>query len=169
MKKPLLILALLGTVSYGAYRLVGSSETKSEQAPVAQDGEQLVLDRIWIDHIPRNDRDTILVFAAISEEPFGVFQAASQWKGAYELFRYEASGNTLKVVYPQTNDKENVKHNARRCSENQMDFCLELSGGRGVKRYYSRKGWEIDNVHSAAELADRTDHFLSTLVLKNEK
>lgn len=168
MKKQLLILALLGTVSYGAYRLVGSSDSKTE-APVATDGEQLVLDRIWIDHIPKNDRDTIQVFAAISEEPFGVFQAASTWKGSYELFRYEASGNTLKIVYPQSNDKDTVKHNARRCSENQMDFCLELSGGsRGVKRYYSRKGWEIDNVHSPAELADRVDHAMQTLTLKNQ-
>ena len=165
MKKHLMILALLGTVSYGGYRLLGSSSTKTE-APVAQDGETLTLDRIWIDHIPKNDRDTIQVFAAISEEPFGVFQAASSWKGAYELFRYEAKGNELRVVYPQSNDRETVKHNARRCSENQMDFCLELSGGKGVKRYYSRKGWEIENVTSARELADRTEAILSTLVTK---
>jgi hypothetical protein len=162
MKKPLLILALMGTVSYGAYRMLGSSETKSE-APVAQDGEQLVLDRIWIDHIPKNDRDTVQVFVAISEEPFGVFQAASSWKGAYELFRYEAHGNELRVVYPQTNSRETVKHNAKRCSENQMDFCLELSGGKGVKRYYSRKGWEIENVSSAAELQVHTEALLTTL------
>lgn len=165
MKKQILILALLGTVSYGGYRLLGSSGTKTE-ASVVQDGETLVLDRIWIDHIPKNDRDTIQVFAAISEEPFGVFQAASTWKGAYEMFRYEAKGNELKVVYPQSNDRETVKHNARRCSENQMDFCLELSGGKGVKRYYSRKGWEIENVTSARELADRTEAVLSTLVTK---
>jgi hypothetical protein len=160
MKKPLLILALMGTVSYGAYRMM-SSPTQSE-APVAQDGEQLVLDRIWIDHIPKNDRDTIQVFVAISEEPFGVFQAASQWKGNYELFRYEAHGNELRVVYPQDNKRDTVKHNARRCSENQMDFCLELSGGKGVKRYYSRKGWEIENVSSAADLAARTEAVLTT-------
>jgi len=97
MKKPLLILALLGTVSYGAYRMLGSS---SEQ-PAVNHGEPLVLDRIWIDHIPKNDRDTIQVFAAISEEPFGLFQAASAWKGAYELFRYEAKGHVLRIVYPQ--------------------------------------------------------------------
>jgi hypothetical protein len=162
MKKQLLALALLGTVSYGAYRLIGSSSTDTP-APVVNDGEQLVLDRIWIDHIPKNDRDTIQVFAAISEEPFGVFQAASSWKGNYELFRYEPSGNQLKIVYPQTNDRETVKHNARRCSENQMDFCLELSGGsRGVKRYYSRKGWEIENVKTLSDLHDRTDALMAT-------
>jgi hypothetical protein len=161
MKKPLLILALMGTVSYGGYRMLSSPE--QSEAPVAQDGEQLVLDRIWIDHIPKNDRDTIQVFAAISEEPFGVFQAASSWKGNYELFRYEAHGNELRVIYPQDGKRESVKHNARRCSENQMDFCLELSGGKGVKRYYSRKGWEIENVSSAGDLAARTEALLTTL------
>jgi hypothetical protein len=162
MKKPLLTLALLGTLSYGAYRMFGS---ESKPAPVAQaaETEQLTLDRIWIDHIPRNERDTIQVFAAITEEPFGVFQAASQWKGAYEMFRYEAHGDELRVLYPQNNDRETVKHSARRCNEGSFDFCLELKGGRGVKKYYSRKGWEIENVHSAAELNDRTDHVLSTL------
>jgi len=167
MKKPLLILALLGTVSYGAYRLVGSETKTQAEAPVAQDGEQLVLDRIWIDHIPRNDRDTVNVFAAISEEPFGVFQAASSWKGAYELFRYEGKGNELKIHYPQSNDRETVKHKATRCSENQMDFCLEMSGGsRGVKRYYSRKGWEIEHGATAREITDRTEAVLSTLTEK---
>lgn len=161
MKKPLLILALMGAVSYGGYRLLGSS---SSEQPVANDGRELVLDRIWIDHIPKTDRDTIQVFAALSEEPFGVFQAASTWKGQYEVFRHEAKGNELRVVYPQTNDRETIKHNARRCSENQMDFCLELSGGsRGVKRYYSRKGWEIEHAASAREVAERTEAVLSSL------
>ena len=164
MKKPLLTLALLGTVSFGAYRLLRSDEAKPAAAPVAQETEQLTLDRIWIDHIPRNERDTIQVFAAITEEPFGVFQAASQWKGAHELFRYEGHGNELRIIYPQNNDRDSVKHKASRCNEGSFDFCLELSGNsRGVKRYYSRKGWEIENVHSQAELHDLTDHVLSTI------
>src|SRR5688572_9077896 len=135
MKKTALILALTATAAYGAFRLFGSDDTKP--APVVTDGEQLVLDRIWIDHMPRNDRDTIQFFAAISEEPFGVFQAASSWKGSYELFRYQASGSELRIVYPQTNERETVKHKARRCTDNGMDFCLELDGGKGVKKYYS--------------------------------
>jgi hypothetical protein len=165
MKKQLLALVLLGTVSYGGYRLISSGDETA--APVVKDGETLVLDRIWIDHLPRNERDTIHVFAAISEEPFGVFQAASQWKGQHELFRYEAKGNELKIVFPQNNDRETVKHNAKRCSENGMDFCLEMSGAsRGVKRYYSRKGWEIEHVGSAAELAARAEALISTLAVE---
>ena len=158
--KKLLVLALIGTVGYGAYRVVGSSEP----AATKDDDKALVLDRIWIDHLPKNDRDTIQVFAAISEEPFGVFQAASTWKGAYELFRYEAHGSELRIVYPQTNERETVKHKARRCSDNGMDYCLELDGGsRGTKRYYSRKGWEIDGAKSTADIHERTDALIQSL------
>ena len=164
MKKPLLMLAVLGSLSYGAYRMFGSESKQTETKPVAAEAsEQLTLDRIWIDHIPRSERDTIQVFAAITEEPFGIFQAASQWKGAYELFRYEAHGNELRVIYPQNNDRETIKHSARACKDASFDYCLELSGGRGVKKYYSRKGWEIENVHSQAELNDRTDHILQSI------
>ena len=159
MKKIALAVALIGTVSYGAYRLLDRDEPKA----VATDGEQLVLDRIWIDHMPKNDRDTIQLFAAISEEPFGVFQQSSTWKGNYELFRYQASGNELRIVYPQTNDRETVKHKARRCSDNGMDYCLELDGGRGVKKYYSRKGWEIDSNASVDEVTKRTEQLIHTL------
>ncbi len=161
--KKLLIVALIGTVGYGGYRMMSKSSTKTAQ-PVVADSEQLVLDRIWIDHIPRNDRDTVQVFAAISEEPFGVFQAASTWKGQYELFRYEARGSELRIVYPQSNERETVRHKARRCSENQMDYCLELDGGtRGVKRYYSRKGWEIEGGMSAKDVHERAEQLVSGL------
>jgi hypothetical protein len=106
---------------------------------------RLVSDRIWIDHIPRNERDTIKVFAAISEHSVGVFQATSQWRGAYEAFRYEASGGEMRLVFPQSGDRETVRVKARRCNEQGMDFCLELDGAsRGAKRYYSREGWEIN-------------------------
>jgi len=160
MKKLALIVVVLGAMGYGGYRWLGDDD---KPAVKATDGEQLVLDRIWIDHLPKNDRDTIQVFAAISEEPFGVFQAASSWKGAYELFRYESRGNELRIFYPQSNERETVKHKARNCSENQMDYCLELDGGsRGVKRYYSRKGWEIEGA-SATEIDDRIDAFVKTL------
>ena len=41
-----------------------------------------------------------------------------------------------------------------------MDYCLELTGtNRGVKKYYSRKGWEIDGNH----MQDRIESMLRTL------
>jgi hypothetical protein len=139
MKKPLVV---LGAVAAGALAIKlwigGGADGGSASEP------RLVVNRIWVDHLPRNERDTINVFAAVTRESFGLFQAASRWKGSFELFQYEAHEGELRVVFPHTGDKERVRARAWSCHERDMDYCLELSGSsRGVKRYYSRKGFEI--------------------------
>jgi hypothetical protein len=139
MKKPLLLalVALVAVASLWSWRRA--------DAPPAAEANRLLADRIWIDHVPKGERDTVQVFFLISEHAIGVFQATSQWRGGYEGFRYEASGADLRILYPQTGAREAVRAKARRCSEQKMDFCLEIEGAsRGVKRYYSREGWEID-------------------------
>jgi hypothetical protein len=138
MKKPLLlvIVVTVAVASIWGWRRTG------EPADAAKN--RLLTDRIWIDHIPKNDKDLIHVFAMVSEHAAGVFQATSQWRGSYEAFRYEANGADLRIVYPQTGDREAVRAKAKRCTEQRMDFCLEIEGAsRGVKQYYSREGWEI--------------------------
>lgn len=134
MKKAIL-LVVVAVVAVSVWRWQSASRPGENR---------LVTDRIWIDHIPRNERDTIKVFAAVSEHSVGLFQSTSQWRGAYEAFRYEASGGEMRMVFPQSGDRETVRVKARRCSEGGMDFCLELDGAsRGARRYYSREGWEI--------------------------
>jgi hypothetical protein len=150
--KKLVLLAILGTVATAS---VWSWKRTSE--PVATDN-RLFADRIWIDHVPRNERDTINVFAAISEHSVGVFQATSQWRGAFEAFRYEAASGELRILYPQTGDRDKAHAKARRCNDGQMDFCLEIDGAsRGVKKYYSREGWEIGAAHDLDALKQRVE------------
>ncbi|MEO8706187.1 MAG: hypothetical protein ABI867_39520 [Kofleriaceae bacterium] len=153
MKKALLGLAVVSAVTYAAWNLRGSSSTTGEPDTLA---ENVVLDRLWIDHMPRNDRDIIQVFVAITEQPFGIFQATSQWKGNFELFQYEASGGEIRIVYGQTGEREKVKARGTKCSEKGMDYCLQLDGAtRGVKKYYSMEGWEIDHVATVDEIRTR--------------
>lgn len=141
MKKALLAMAVLAGTGYGVY------QWSSDEAPPARTHDVSVTDRLWIDHIPRNDKDTIQIFVAITEEPIGVFQAASQWKGEFEFFRYEQHGGELRILFPQTGTRDRVRAKATECNKNGMDYCLELEGSsRGVKRYYSREGWEIGSV-----------------------
>ena len=128
-----------------------------DRAPVGKRDAELVTNRLWVDHIPRNDRDMAQVFAAITEEPLGVFQAASQWKRQAELFRYEAHGEEFRLVFPQNGDREKVVMKASRCNEAGMDYCLEVRGAsRGVKQYYSRKGWEIDSMSELQSARERS-------------
>lgn len=125
--------------------------------PEAKVEKMTALDRIWIDHLPKTESDTINIFAAITQEPMGIFQATSQWKGNFELFVYEAHGDTIRAVYPQDRSKEELKVSARTCSDmRDMDYCLEIKGAsRGPKKYYSRKGWEIDAASTPDDIALR--------------
>ena len=155
--KTLLTLILITAAAYGAWNLRSDREAVEPAEP------KDALDRLWIDHMPKNDKDIINVFVAITEQPFGVFQAASQWKGNFELFRYEMHGGELRLIFGQTNEREAVKVRASKCSEKGMDYCLELDGAsRGVKRYYSMKGWEIDGARSIDDVRARVDSLVNT-------
>lgn len=158
MKKTLLVTALVATVGYGGWRLAH----RGGDAQVTDDAK-LALDRLWVDHVPRNERDVFQVFAALSQEEFGVFQATSTWKGAFELFTFKPSSEGVKATFPQDGDKQSIKLSAKPCKEAQMDYCMEVAGtNRGVKRYYSMKGWEIDSAASAKDLAARVDTIVQT-------
>jgi len=118
----------------------------------------MALDRIWIDEMPKSKRDNMNLFIAATQEPIGVFQAGSQWKGGYEIFNHEARGDELRVVYPQTGEREKIRVRAWTCKERGMDYCLELSGAtRGVKRYRSKAGMEIREAASADQLRERIE------------
>ena len=147
--KKLLVVALLSITGVAAWRWHGAD------APHDSNDTKLLKDRLWVDHIPRNDRDTINVFAVLAEEPVGLFQTASMWRGSYEIFQHESSGEELRLVFPQTGDKERVRAHPQRCQVEGMDYCLEISGSsRGVKRYFSRKGWEIGGLDQAKALVE---------------
>jgi hypothetical protein len=149
-------LVLVGTIVAGALAIklwIGGGVGDS-----APSEPRLIFNRIWLDRLPGNERDTINGFGAVTRESVGMFQSASRWKGAYELFRYDARGAELRVVYPQTGETETLRARAWTCKEAVMDYCLELAGSsRGVKRYHSRKGWELGAAAAAEDVRARID------------
>jgi hypothetical protein len=149
--KKLLILIVLVIVAYLAWRWWRGSD-----GATADRGQTLIYDRVWLDHIPKSQTETFQLFVAITEQPIGVFQKAAQWKGEYELFRHEGRGDgQLELLFPQSRDKQRVSYRAWKCNEAKFDFCLELSGGKGVRKYYSQRGWEVNSVAAAQKLEAR--------------
>src|SRR5688572_19519635 len=116
--------ALVGVALVSAGAIALYSQRGGKDAEPA-DSSDYTVDRIWIDHIPRSERDTIQIFLAITEQPFGVFQATSQWKGQFELFRYEKHGDELRVYYGQSGEREKIKAKSVKCDEKGFDYCLE--------------------------------------------
>ena len=152
MNKAVMAMVAFAGTGYGVYHWQSSD---APPPPATQDSVS-VTDRLWIDHIPRGERDVIQIFAAITEEPMGVFQAASRWKGEFEMFRYEQHEGELRLIFPQTGTRDRVRAKATECNRNGMDYCLELEGSsRGVKRYYSREGWEIGSVRDIDTLTQK--------------
>lgn len=159
MKKTLLVVALASTAAVTAWQW-----TRDDAPATAAADSKLAVNRLWIDHIPKNERDTVQVFVALNNEALGVFQAVSQWRGAYEVFQFELSGNEMRIVYPFNGEREKVTVKARTCDEKGFDYCLDLKGAsRGVKHYYSLEGWDIEGVHTAAELERRAEEMVRTL------
>lgn len=118
-------------------------------SPEAEDNKLLV-DRLWIDHVPHSEREKISILIALSEEEVGIFQHTSVYQGDYDLFQFKQEGNRLQIHMLQSNKKTTATYKATRCSERGFDYCLEISGSpRGPKRYYSREGWEIGSMEEA--------------------
>jgi hypothetical protein len=150
--------ALVGATAF-AWHVHGKS---ADTARITDGGDldSLLTDRPWIDHLPRGERDAFNVFIVISQQPVGVFQKATAWQGAYEVFTYEAQGRRkLTVAFPHTGDHDDVRAEVTECHEHGMDYCLELSGAsRGVKRYYSRADWGAHSLRDAEQLVDTIAH-----------
>ncbi len=152
MKKLLWILIVI-LVAYLAWRWWRGPG----QAATADRGQQLFYDRLWVDHLPSSQTDVFDMFAAVTEQPIGVFDHRSTWKGEWELFRWEARGDgQVELLFPQSKSKSRMSYRAWKCTDKkEFDYCLEVSGGRGPKKYYSQRGWEIGSVDGARGLETR--------------
>ena len=132
--KKLLVLAVLAATAFMGWRWVDDAEP-------ARAG--VVFNRFWIDHLPQGEKDTVRVFALWVPESFGVFADQNHWRVELERFRYEASGDQVRAIFPLSGDREELTVKASRCQEADFDFCLDVQGSKhGTTRYYSRLGWE---------------------------
>ena len=133
----LVMAAALAALALGGWKWQHQHETQDGR------GKNLAVNRFWIDHAPTNERDPFNVFVVHTPESMGGFAEETQRKGQIERFRFDIHGNMIHAVFPWSNTTEDIKVDARPCHEQGMDYCLELGGSsHGVKRYYSRTGWE---------------------------
>ncbi|MCU1279177.1 MAG: hypothetical protein JWM53_2723 [bacterium] len=151
--KKLLWIILLVVLAYVAWRWWrGPGETAT-----ADRGKQLFYDRIWVDTLPASERDQFHVFGAITEHSVGWFAERYRWKGEWEQFRFEPRGDgQVEILFPHSRTKSRLSYRAWKCAEKkEFDYCLEVSGGKGPKKYYSQRGWEVGTVDGARALEAR--------------
>jgi len=153
---------VVATLSVGGYAMYRWQASTPVPTSAHEHDTKLLKDRLWIDHVPKHDRDKMQLFVALTKRPgrqgpkgpVGAFETVSAWEGHFEAFRYESHGEEMRVLFPQSGDRETLTVKPSKCNEQGMDYCLDVSGSsRGVSRYYSRRGWEIRTVDEAEALA----------------
>jgi len=118
---------------------------------------KLLLDRPWIDHLPKDDKDPVnaMLFVDRSGERVGVVSRASVWRRHMEFFRWERKGADLALEFPQAGRTLPVKAKARTCDEapEPMDLCLDLIVMKKAVRLYSSSKWSINDVDELDSLS----------------
>jgi hypothetical protein len=146
--KKLLVVVAIAVIGVAAWRV------RSHKSVDALDGKSVLVDRLWLDHIPSHEREPFNILALFSEHSVGVFQKLTAYTGRYEMFQYGDGG----WKYPQTRETDSPTIRIRRCDDNGMDFCMDITGNsRGVHRYYSRKDWVIKSLADEQALAAQLD------------
>ena len=128
----------------------------------ANDGKAEVTDRLWIDHMPKHDRDLTRVFVALTDDhegdQIGFLNFGSRWHAELDAFRYERNGDALTVEFPQNSWKATWHTKVSRCSMGDFTLCLEITAPRGTFHYFSRDEWVIGSVDAGRALEAKILH-----------
>ena len=116
-----------------------SSSKKARVAPLdGGEARQLLLDRNWIDRMPQTHRDKLHVFRFVPSMGGGVFQDRTLFKGIFELFIFEATGEEIRFNLPETQQKVRSRYTIE-AVDGPAPFDLRLTiadSPRGPKVYY---------------------------------
>ena len=126
------------------------------------DAKVEVTDRLWIDHMPKNDRELLHMFLAMShsghDENIGLLRFGSRWHAQFDGFRFEKKGTDLAVEFPQNSWRATWHTKVSRCQVRDFTLCLEITAPRGTFQYFSRDEWVIKNEDQGRALAAKLLH-----------
>ena len=94
--------------------------------------------QLLIDRMPETERDKLFVYRFVPSMGGGVFQDRTLYKGTFELFRFEATGDQLRFDLPETHTKVTSAYAIRKV-DGPEPFDLELTipdDPRGPKTYF---------------------------------
>ncbi len=118
---------------------LGACSSKPDARRVdAEEARLLLLDRNWIDRMPETPRDKLHVFRFVPTMGGGVFQDRTLFKGIFELFVFEASGEEIRFYMPETDERVRARYTIE-AVDGPEPFDLRLSipdSPRGPKAYY---------------------------------
>lgn len=130
--KIFLTLLVLGGLAYGAFHFIAGTQS--------EDDELLIFNRYWMSKVPETETDYFYDFFILVQANRGAFAKMSHYRFEEEIFEYERSGQTLEVLFPQTDRRQAIRYEITRCDDYPpYGLCLDLSKNPwgGPTRYYS--------------------------------
>jgi hypothetical protein len=152
----LIAFALVGACTFGVWKL-GDALLGEAQ------GTKHAVNRIWIDHMPRDDRDMITHFVLLDhpQGKFGAIGRSSQWRHMVDVFRWKLDGGKLDLFFPQDRVRGEIEIETWECAGEApapFELCMKMTNKQGRSwTFYSREDWEIKPRSIAESLADIVD------------
>ena len=137
----LLAATAIAALSYGAWSFLSSDDD-----PAGSESAELMVNHIWIERLPTDERDMIGFYVPIrhSQGRVGAAGRSSQWRQLADMFLWSLEGDRLQLYFGQERVRFKGKAKAWRCDQNGFDLCLQISDGRHSLLMYSMDEWEID-------------------------
>ena len=141
----------------------GSSFCDSPQKP----SDPYLVNRVWVDRVPKDKRDLVLHFALASKAKrhLGAVARTSMWRIYVDVIRFEADDKTLTLISPQEQTRTKFSFRTWRCKNEApkgYDLCLELiHEGRKLRLYSNADSSFVDDLpfDYLLERMAQTDHW----------
>jgi hypothetical protein len=153
----LIALALVGACSFGVWKL--GSALLSDEAQ----GTEHTVNQLWIDHVPRDDRDMIthMVMLDHPQGKFGAVGRSSQWRHIINVFKWNLEGDKLGLFFPQDRARGQFTVKTWDCAGEApapFELCMKLTNDKGNSwTLYSREDWHIEPQDVRSSLEDIID------------
>jgi hypothetical protein len=143
----------------------GSSASGELGAADSEDPD-LLYDRAWIDRTPSEPTEFAEVLVVQNDDQhFGVFLRGSAYRLELEVFKYRASGRNVKLRFPQTGKRADIRYRIEECDElPPYDLCLTLDKnpwGKARRFYAERECDDHDDLgddEACRRAVDLIDH-----------
>ena len=137
-----IIIIVIGAVALAWLLWPSSAPSTAEQGL----GDELV-NRIWIDRLPKSATEKINVFVMIDDPQVGAFQTTSAYEGDFTVFEWrQGESGKIRVFMLQTEKTHKIRARVSNKDCGRFDLCMKLKGApRGPKGYFSMSDWVIDS------------------------
>lgn len=108
-----------------------------------------LVDRVWIDHLPKSPTDLVSHLVVLKERQGhvgGALGRSSEWRIGLDLFSRKLGAESMEMYFPQRNERVRVGVRTWKCkgeAPEPFELCLELKADRRLIRLYSREDWII--------------------------